>query len=53
MASEWFPVVVSAVLTPNPGRAGEPVLLSVAATDVEAVEQAETIYSNEFYSGEV
>lgn len=53
MASEWFPVLVSALLTPNPVRAGEVVRISVAAADAEAVEQAEDRYSNEFYSGEV
>lgn len=53
MASEWFPVLISALLTPNPGRAGEEVLLSVAAADVEAREQTVTFYAGEVYSGEV
>ena len=31
----YFPIVIGAVLTPNPARAGGAVLVSVAAADLE------------------
>ncbi len=33
----YIPVIISALLTPNPAQAGGPVLISVAAADVEVV----------------
>lgn len=51
--SEWTPLIISATLTPNPAQAGEPVLLQVAAIDVQVVEQTEVRASGEFRAGEV
>lgn len=36
-ATTFIPVIISAVLTPNPAQAGGKVLISVAAADIEAV----------------
>lgn len=33
----YTPVIISAVLTPNPATAGGKVLISVAAADIESV----------------
>lgn len=48
-----IPVIVSALLSPNPAQAGVPVLISVSATDVEAVPSVTDYRSGEFVSGEV
>lgn len=52
MASTFIPVIISAVLTPNPAQAGGAVLISVAAADIEAIPMAVDIRSGEFQSGE-
>lgn len=52
MANTFIPVIVSAVLTPNPAQAGMTVLISVGATDVEAIPSVVDIRSGEFMSGE-
>lgn len=48
-----IPVIISAVLTPNPAQANSTVHISVAAAELEAVAQTETRLCGEFYSGEV
>lgn len=53
MASEWNPLIISAVVTPNPATVGETVVLQVAAIDVQTVEQTEARLSGEFRAGEV
>lgn len=53
MANTFTPVIVSALLTPNPVLAGRRVLISVAATDVEAIPQTVVYVSGEFVSGEI
>lgn len=54
MASTYIPVIVGVILTPNPAKAGEPVLISVAAIDVECVPYTQVITAGEgFTSGEV
>lgn len=53
MESTFYPVIISVILTPNPAAAGEPVLISVAAADIEAIPSTQVYYSNEFVSGEV
>ena len=35
--STFIPVIVNAFLAPNPAKVGEPVLISIAAVDVECV----------------
>lgn len=49
----YIPVIIGAYLTPNPARAGEPVLISVAAVDVACVPSAQVITAGEFTAGEV
>lgn len=53
MAEIWTPVIISASISPNPALVGQSVLLSVAATDVQSVEQQQVLISGEFVSGEV
>lgn len=53
MASEWSPLVVSAVMAPNPATVGDTVLLQAVVIDVQAVEQTENRMSGELRSGEV
>lgn len=53
MAESWTPVITAASMTPNPAVAGQNVLLSVAAADIQSVEQTEARVSGEFVSGEV
>lgn len=53
MASTFVPVIVGALLSPNPAKAGEPVLISIAAIDVECVPSTQVITAGEFTSGEV
>lgn len=53
MASTFIPVIISAILTPNPAQAGASVLISVAATDVEAIPSVVDYRSGEFQAGEV
>lgn len=52
MANTYIPVIVSAVLSPNPAQAGAAVLISVSATDVVAVPSVIDVRSGEFQSGE-
>ena len=49
----YIPVIVNAMLSPNPAQAGAPVLISVAAVDVACVPSVQVITSGEFTSGEV
>ncbi len=49
----YIPVIVGASLTPNPARAGEAVLVSVSAIDVECVPSVQIITAGEFTAGEV
>lgn len=53
MANTYIPVIVSAVLSPNPSQTGSAVLISVSATDVVAVPSTADYRSGEFMSGEV
>ena len=53
MNSTFTPVIISALLTPNPAQVGSPVLISVAATDVEAIPSTVDYRSGELVSGEV
>lgn len=49
----YTPVIINALLTPNPAVAGGAVLISVAAADVESIPSPAVYVSGEFYSGEV
>lgn len=53
MATTYIPVIVGAILTPNPAKVGEEVLISVAAIDVECVPSTQVITAGEFTAGEV
>lgn len=53
MASTFIPVIINALLSPNPAQTGVPVLISIAATDVEAVPSVVDLRSGEFQAGEV
>lgn len=53
MATTYTPVIISVTLSPNPGKAGQPVRVSIAASDVQAIPANADYYSNEFYAGEV
>lgn len=53
MATTYVPVIVGAMLSPNPAKVGEKVLISVAAIDVECVPSVQVITAGEFTSGEV
>ncbi len=48
-----IPVIISAVLTPNPAQANSTVHVSIAAAELETVAQTEVRLSGEFYSGEI
>lgn len=48
-----IPVIISAVMTPNPATANGTVKISVAAAELQAVSQTEARICGEFYSGEV
>lgn len=52
MATTYAPVIIGAALAPNPARAGEPVLVSIAAMDVECVPSTQVITAGEFAAGE-
>jgi len=51
--STYVPVIIGALLSPNPARAGEEVLVSIAAIDVECVPSVQDITAGEFTAGEV
>lgn len=53
MAATYIPVIISAILSPNPAQAGGTVLASVAAVDVECVPRTMDYTSGEFSCGEV
>lgn len=53
MATTFVPVVVSALLTPNPALAKTPVLISVAAIDVECIPSTLVVTAGEWTSGEI
>lgn len=53
MATTYVPVILSALLTPNPAQAGMGVLVSIAAEDVACVPYTQVITAGEFTSGEV
>jgi len=48
----YVPIIIGAFLSPNPAKAGQPVLVSIAAADLEIVPRAEAFTSGEFSSGE-
>lgn len=48
-----IPVIISAMLTPNPAQANGTVHISVAAAELQVVSQTEVRLCGEFYSGEV
>ena len=49
--STFIPVIVNAVLTPNPARVGEAVWISVAAVDIECIPRTLEITSGTVASG--
>lgn len=51
--STYIPVIISAFITPNPATAGQTVLISVAAADIECVPSVQVITAGEFTSGEM
>ena len=51
--STHIPIIISAVLTPNPAVVGRAVLISVAAADLEVVPREELFYAGEISCGEV
>lgn len=53
MATTFVPVIIGATISPNPAQAGTPVLISIAAIDVECVPSVQVITAGEFTSGEV
>ena len=53
MANTFTPVIISAILTPNPAQAGKKFLISVAAADVEAIPQTAEYVCGEFVCGEI
>lgn len=53
MAAEWNPLIISAVMTPDPAMVGGTVLLQAVVIDAQTVEQTETRMSGELMSGEV
>lgn len=53
MSSTYTPVISSAILTPNPAQIGSSVLISVSASDIEAVPAVVDYRSGEFMCGEV
>ena len=53
METTYVPVIVSAVLSPNPAQSGAAVLISVAAIDVACVPSVQVVTAGEFSSGEV
>lgn len=53
MATTYIPVIISAMITPNPARAGEEILISIAAADVACVPYTQVITAGEgFTAGE-
>lgn len=52
MANSSTPVIISAILSPNPAQAGKKFLVSIAATDVEAIPQTAVYVCGEFVCGE-
>lgn len=50
---DYIPIIISAVLTPNPATVGQPVLISVAAADLEVIPREELWYAGEITAGEV
>lgn len=51
--STYIPAIFSALLSPNPVQAGQSVLISVAAADVECVSTTQAVTAGEFSSGEI
>lgn len=49
----YTPVIISAVLTPNPVEAGQTIHVSIAAVEAQAIAQPEIWYCGETYCGEV
>lgn len=53
MATTYIPVIISAILSPNPAQVGVPVLISIAAEDVACVPTTQVITAGEgFTAGE-
>lgn len=53
MDTTYVPVVIGAVLTPNPAMAGKTVMISVAAEDIACVPSTAVWPAGQFVSGEV
>ena len=51
--ADYTPVILEAVLSPNPAVAGGSVFVSIAAIDLEAMPSMAVYLSGEFMSGEV
>lgn len=51
--STYAPVIISAFVTPNPAVAGQEVLISVAAAEIEFTPSVQVVTAGEFTSGEV
>lgn len=49
----YIPVIIGAFISPNPAQAGQEVLISVAAIDVECVPSVAVVTAGEFTGGEV
>lgn len=49
----YIPIIISAVLTPNPATIGQAVLISVAAADLEVIPREDIWYAAEVTAGEV
>lgn len=52
MESTFVPVIISAFITPNPALAGQEVLISVAAADIECIPYVQVITAGELTAGE-
>ena len=51
--STLTPVIISAMLTPNPAETGQTLHISIAAVEAQAVAQTEVRLCGEWYCGEV
>ncbi len=51
--STYTPVIIGAILTPNPAQAGLTVTISVSAIDIVSTPAPEVLYSGEICAGEV
>ena len=51
--STYTPVIIGAILTPNPAQVGSAVTISVAAVDIVSTPDPEVFYAGEICAGEV